>query len=267
MKAILFAAMAVAIQAQTPAKDLEKSPAFEVASIKPAEPGARGMGVQRQAGGRVNMKNVTLRLLITMAWDIRDHQLIGAPGWFDNEHFDIVAKPETEIPKTPEGNGKLMLMVQALVVERFGLVFHRETKDLPIYALVVAKNGPKLAASEPGTQNSMMMGRGKLEGKNMNLSALAKILTNPLGRTVVDRTGLTGDYNFTVEWTPDVNEAIVPKGAPKGMPAEAPKDTILPPDGPSLFTALQEQLGLKLESRKGPVEMFVIDRAERPSAN
>jgi uncharacterized protein (TIGR03435 family) len=259
MKVMIFIAIAVVCLAQSP----EKGPTFEVASIKPAEPGARGMGVQRQAGGRVSMKNVTLRLLITMAWDIRDHQLVGAPGWFDSEHFDIVAKPETEIPRTPEGNDKLMLMVQALVTERFGFAFHRETKEMPIYALVVAKNGPKLAASEPGSQNSLMMGRGKLEGKNMKISALAKILTNPLGRTVVDKTGLTGDYNFTVEWTPDVNESM----GPKGMPSEAPRDATSMPDGPSLFTALQEQLGLRLESQKGPVEMLVVDRAERPSEN
>ncbi len=236
---------------------------FEVASIKPAEPGARGMGVQRADGGRVNMKNVTLRLLITMAWDVRDHQLIGAPGWFDSEHFDIVAKPETEIPRTGEGNKTLMAMVRALVVDRFGLVFHREEKEMPIYALVPGKNGPKLAASEPGSQNSLMMSRGKLEGKNMKMGDLARILTNPLGRTVVDKTGLTGDYNFTVEWTPDGNENMTPKG----MPAEAPKDVASMPEGPSIFTALQEQLGLKLESQKGPVEMFVVDRAERPSAN
>jgi uncharacterized protein (TIGR03435 family) len=236
---------------------------FEVASIKPAEPGARGMGVSRPDGGRVNMKNVTLRLLITMAWDIRDHQLLGAPAWFDTEHFDILAKSETEIPQTMEGGKTLMAMVRAMVVERFGLAFHRENKEMPIYALVVGKNGPKLAACEPGSQNSLMMSRGKIEGKNMKMVDLARILTNPLGRTVVDKTGLTGDYDFTVAWSPDLNENMTPKG----MPAEAPKEGASMPEGPSIFTALQEQLGLRLESQKGPVEMFVVERAERPSAN
>ena len=250
---VAFAGISLNTMAQT----------FEVASIKPAEPGARGMGMQRLDGGRVNMKNVTLRLLITMAWDIRDHQLIGAQGWFDTEHFDILAKPESEVSRTKDGNETLMEMVRALVVERFGLAFHRESKEMPIYALTVGKNGPKLAASEPGSQNSLMMSRGKIEGKNMKMIDFARILTNPLGRTVVDKTGLTGDYTFTVEWTPDANENMTPKG----LPAEAPKESLAMPEGPSLFTALQEQLGLKLESQKGPVEMFVVDRAERPSAN
>jgi bla regulator protein BlaR1 len=221
------------------------------------------MGMTTLPGGRVSMKNVTLRLLIEMAWDLRDHQFIGAQGWLDTEHFDILAKPETEIPRTPEGRELQQRMIQTLVAERFGLVFHRETKEMPVYALVPAKNGPKLATSAPDTQASSLMNRGKLECKRTKTSVLAKMLASTLGRSVVDQTGLTGDYDFTMEWVPDMGESMGPKGLPEGPPKEAPQA----PDGPSLFTAIQEQLGLKLESQKGPVEMFVIDRAARPSEN
>jgi uncharacterized protein (TIGR03435 family) len=236
---------------------------FEVASIKPAAPGARGMGFQSMPGGSIRMKNVTLRLLVTYAWDIRDHQLQGGPAWLDTEHYDILAKPESEIPRTPEGSAKTKRLVQTMLVERFGLGYHRETKEMPVYALVTAKNGPKLADSPPDTQNSMMLGRGTLEGKHMKTSDLARMLSDQLGRTVVDKTGLTGDYDFTMKWVPDLGETT----GPKGLPQEPPKEVVQAPDGPSLFTAIQEQLGLKLEGRKGPVEMFVIDRAEKPSEN
>lgn len=237
-------------------------PAFEVASIKPADPGARGMGFQKSAGGRVTMKNVTLRLMVTMAWDIRDHQLIGGPAWLDTAHFDIFAKPETEIPETPEGRERLRLMVQSLLAERFGFKMHRETKEMPVYDLVVAKSGSKLAAPVAPGQDGLMMGRGKIEGKNVKTQQLCNLLANPLGRTVLDKTGLTGDYDFTLTWTPDLSESMGPKGLP-----ESPKEPPQAADGPSLFTAIQEQLGLKLEGRKGSVSMLVIESAEKPTEN
>lgn len=236
---------------------------FEVASIKPAAPNARGMGFQTEPGGRILMKNVTLRLLVTFAWDIRDHQLIGGPSWLDTEHFDILAKPESEIPRTQEGAQLQRRMVQSLLAERFGFEYHRETRQMPIYALVITKNGPKLATSSPETQKELIMSRGTLEAKNMKTLNLANALASRLGRNVVDKTGLTGDYDFTLEWTPDVGEGMGPKGLPEGPPKEAPPVA----DGPSLFTALQEQLGLRLDSQKGPVEILVIDRAEKPSDN
>jgi uncharacterized protein (TIGR03435 family) len=258
LKIVVFAA---ALSFMGRAQDAEKAPAFEVASIKPSEPGGRGMGFSRPDGGRVVMKNVTLRLLVTFAWDIRDHQLLGGPSWLDTAHFDIVAKTESEIPRTPAGNSQIQLMVRSLLVERFGLVTHRETREQPIYELVVAKGGPKLAAAADPDDNSLMMGRGKIEGKHQKTEGLARLLANPLGRTVVDQTELTGYYDFTMQWAPDAGESVGPKGLP-----EAPREPQAS-DGPSLFTAIQEQLGLKLEGHKGPVEMLVIDKAEKPSEN
>jgi len=236
---------------------------FEVASIKPAAPDARGMGFRVQPGGRLKMTNVTVRVMVTYAWDIRDHQVAGGPAWLDTEHFDILAKPENEIPQTPEGRELQKRMVQALLAERFGFKYHRETKEMPIYVLVIAKNGPKLATSAPETQGEMMMSRGKLEAKKMKTGNLANGLAGRLGRNIVDQTGLTGDYDFTLEWTPDVGEGMGSKGLPEGPSREAPQLA----EGPSLFTALQEQLGLRLDSQKGPVEILVIDRAEKPSEN
>jgi uncharacterized protein (TIGR03435 family) len=237
--------------AQTP----DKGPTFEVASIKPADPAAGGnMSVNMGGGGRVIMTNVTVHWLITQAWKIHDYQLTGEPHWFETEHFDIAAKPETATPPTPEGQKTLRRMMQNLVVDRFGLIYHRETRQLPMYALVVAKNGPKLAPSTTATElGGWSSGNGKLEGKAMKTAEIAEALSESAGTTVMDQTGLTGEYDYTLKWTPDLEN---------GTPSEAAGA-----QGPSLFTAIQEQLGLKLESRKGPVEIIVIDKAERPSAN
>jgi len=201
-------------------------------------------------GGRLSLTNFTLRNLITMAWDLRDHQLTGGPDWLDSAHFDILAKPEVEIPRTPEGSQLEARMIQAFLTERFGLVFHRETKEMPIYALVVAKNGPKLAAAPANAESDWTMGPIKLTATAMKTSEIAKALSSSLGRMVVDKTSLTGDYTFTLQWASDLESSAATAS-----------------DGPSIFTAIQEQLGLKLESQKGPVEMFIIDRAEKPSDN
>jgi uncharacterized protein (TIGR03435 family) len=257
------AGLTVILTVAAAAQSTEKPPSFEVASIKPAAPGARGMGMQRQGGGSVRMINVTLRLLITMAWDVRDYQVIGAPAWLDNQHFDIVAKSEAEIPNTAEGRTRILKMTQTLVVERFGLVFHREEKEMPVYALLTARNGPRLIVATPGTQPEMYGGRGTIDTKNSKPADLARMLSATLGRTVVDKTGLTGAYDFKLAWTPDFSESL----GPKGMPQELQRETAQPAEGPSIFTAIQEQLGLKLESQKGLVEMFVVDRAHQPSEN
>jgi hypothetical protein len=143
--------------------------AFEVASVKPSASGAPGMTINRQPGGRVT------------------------PDWFDNVHFDIVAKPENEIPSTPEGLKTVNLMLQALIIERFSMVIHRETRELPIFALVVARGGPKIAPTATPGENSWSSGRGQLAGKGMTIESLVKALSGSLGRTVLDQTGLTGD--------------------------------------------------------------------------
>ena len=148
-------------------------------------------------------------------------------------------------------------MLQALLAERFQMRVLRETKELPVYALVVGKSGPQLHEAE-GAGNGMRIGRGRVTTQAISMEPFAKNLGKLLGRTVVDRTGLEGKFAFTLEWTPD-------PGQPMGLlgPSPASADD----SGPSIFTALQEQLGLKLEPQKGPVEILVIDHVEKPSEN
>jgi uncharacterized protein (TIGR03435 family) len=257
-------------------------PQFEVASIKPAAPDARGMGVRFSPGGRVNITNMPLKELIVIAWRIQPFQISGGPPWLESAHFDISAKPETK-PKQSE----LPLLLQSLLEDRFQLAFHRENKEMPIYGLVLARKdgklGPNLVESKEGTCTQpdptrpppppapgqpppricggMMMGLSRLNAVGVPVANLAPMLSRMLGRTVVDQTGLTGKFDISMEWVPDETQALqLPPDAPRPPP---PSD----PSGPSLFTALHEQLGLKLESQKGPVEMFVIERAEKPSEN
>lgn len=244
--------------------------AFEVASIKPADPDARGVRIQFTPGGGLSAMNVRPRQLIELAYDVQSFQISGGPGWLNSQGFDIIAKA----PQSPEAPAKERQMteahreqfrqrVQALLGERFQLVIRRDTKEMPVYALVVAKNGPRLKEST-GEGTGIRAGRGEISGDKVAIAMLARILASRVGRPVLDRTGLKGNYDFKLEWTPDLGEGSAKAGGPldKGEGASAAD-----PSGPSIFTALQEQLGLKLESTKGPVEIIVIERAEKPTEN
>ena len=235
---------------------------FEVASIKPSAPGGRGMSIMRQPGGRFTTTNISLKSLITFAYDLRDHQVTGGPNWLDSDRFDIVAKPEGDVPAGLEGNEKIRIMLQALLADRFKLAIHRETKEMPVYLLAIAKSGPKLQESPSETKGPQIrMGRGELTGHKIGTDMIAKVLSGQLGRNVVDRTGLKGSYEMKLDWTPDMSQAVGP--GEKAEVHDNPSDT----DGPSIFTALQEQLGLKLEPSKAPVEMVVIDHVEKAAEN
>jgi len=153
--------------------------------------------------------------------------------------------------------------LRALLADRFQLVVHKEIKEQPIYALVPAKNGSKLQeAQETGTQQNMMTNRGRSQGHAIPMEMVAQMLSGITGRPVVDRTGLTAKYDFVLEWTPDMGSDARAQGFGDGITSPAPA-----PGGPTIFTALQEQLGLRLDSQKGPVENIVIDRVEKPSEN
>jgi uncharacterized protein (TIGR03435 family) len=227
--------------------------------------------------------NTTLQALIRLAYGVEDNQISGAPKWVNSDKYDVEAKMDgataAELDKLSDDQSEPARerMLQALLEDRFKLMLHRETKDLPVYSLVVAKNGPKLQETKPGEPDGdgrtgpdgrpavgghfMRMGRGQLNGHNLGMADIVRVLTQQLGRTVVDKTGLRGNYNFTLKWTPDdsdLPEFKEPAGA-QGSPPDS--------SGPSIFTAIQEQLGLKLESQKGPVEILVIDHVEKPSEN
>lgn len=256
---------------------------FEVASVKPSATDDRRTMIQIQPGGDLRTTGNTLKMLLTVAYDVREFQIVGGPGWITTDRYDIAAKANrsTGSEDTPDDPRKMTdaqrktvgdqmrERLRALLAERFQLTLHREAKEQSVYALVVAKNGPKLQESQTkegtGPRGPMMrMGRGELSGQGVKLDMLASTLSSQLGRTVIDRTGLTGNFDFKLTWTPDPGQSAGPLGGlPPGADAPPPPD----PNGPSVFTALQEQLGLRLESQKGPVEMLVIDRVEKPSEN
>ena len=271
--------------------------AFEVASIKPNNSGDGRVMMQNQPG-RFVATNITLRLLIRNAYQVQDFQITGGPNWLGSDHFDIIAKvPDgTPAPQGPPAPGSapspLQLMLRSLLAERFKLTLHNETKDSPIYALVLARSdgrlGPELKKSEADCNAQFAAGRGRggpmpppgppppgaampcgirIGPGNMAvggspLSQFANSLGMFTGRVVVDRTGLTGNYDFNLTWTPDQMPQR-PPGAPADQPVQF-NGVAIDPNGPSLFTAVQEQLGLKLDSARGPVELLVIDRADKP---
>jgi uncharacterized protein (TIGR03435 family) len=253
--------------------------AFEVASVKPAPPNAPGPYVVPGPGAGLTITNMTLKELIVMAYRIHPFQVSAGPSWLDSARYDIVAKPQTK--SKPMEN---MLMLQALLADRFRLAFHRETKELPVYAMVLARKDGKLGRGltpvkeigcmqvdaskppsfpEPGKAPSLACGQmmrrpTRIDGHAALIANLIPMLSRLLGRTVVDKTGLTDRFDITLEWVPDdVGAALPALDTPK--PPESP--------GPSIITAIREQLGIRLESLRGPVEIFVIDRAERPSEN
>lgn len=181
-------------------------------------------------------------------------QLSGGPKWVDSERYNIEAKA-----KGPADEARLMVMLQTLLKERFKLEFHRETKMFPGYAIAVAKSGIKLRETEPGPGHTEAR-RGAIVVQRVTMVKFAETLSEVLGAPVIDATGVAGVFTFALNWTPE-SAANRP-----GLSGDDPEPSALPnmPEGPSLFAAIQEQLGLKLEGRKGPMQVLVIDRAERP---
>lgn len=235
---------------------LAQSPAFEVASVKLNRSGGDRGGISLLPG-RITVSNMTLKGLVRYAYDLRDIQISGGPAWFDSDRWDIAATSTGAI-----SDDERRQMLQTLLAERFQLTVRHESKDLPVYALTVAKNGSKLKPNAdqktPRIQTGVSeKGLLRLVGEDAPVSRLTPALVAYVGRIVVDRTGLEGRFDFKLEWVPDAANMPLINGA-KMVPAE---------DGPSIFTAVQEQLGLRLESTKAPVEVLVVDRAEKATEN
>lgn len=234
---------------------------FDVASVKPNRTMDGGMFINRVPGGSFNATNVSLQMLVTFAYDIRPHQLSGASGWMQTDRWDIVARPSAEDAALEPASNKysdealerLRQRVQALLADRFQLVVRTETKEMPILALVVAKGGPHLKPSDANSAGPMMRGEiGHMTCSKVSMKLFAeRTLGQRMGRSVIDKTGLAGDFDFELKYAED-------RGA-----AAAATDT----SGPDFVTAMQEQLGLKLESQKGPVQIVTIERAEKATAN
>ena len=261
---------------------------FEAASVKPSNPGSNPnqVAIRRQPGGRFNTINTPVRLLITFAYQIQNYQLVNVPDWINSERYDVVAKMEGDPPPIVPGSGAdhMMLAMRSFLADRFKLVVHRETRDADIYALVMAKPGgkpgpalkpasddcspeklaarrgapPPSAGGPPPIVCGIQQGPGRIRFGGFPLTLFANSISNRVGRAVVDRTGLTGNWDFEMSFAP---ELLPGQQLPLGAEPPPPAD----PDQPNFFTAVQEQLGLKLDATKGPVEMLVIDKAERPT--
>jgi bla regulator protein blaR1 len=239
---------------------------FEVASVKSGNPDDRRRLVGSLGPGRFDAINASLRMLISFAYDVREYQVSGGPGWLSLAEFNIEAKPPrtASFPANTLGPPPFLReMVQSMLADRFRLTVHRETHEQHIYELTIAKSGSKLTEvtqpPEKGPQGVGMKGRGTLFGSYAPAGMLAQVLSGMLQSPVIDKTGLTGKYNFEMKWTPDSG------------PGEAPEDRADVPAadaaGPTMFTAMKEQLGLELKSARGPGETIVVDHAEKPDAN
>jgi uncharacterized protein (TIGR03435 family) len=270
------------------------APAFEAASVKPNKSGDPRTALFFQPGGRFMATGVTLKMLVGAAYGtpqpLPDFRLIGGPDWIGSDRFDIIAKAEGDPQPGPQGPPPSMfLMLRTLLKERFQLAVHNESRELPIYALVTARSDKKLGpqmnptavdcAALRGARGNAppappgpppLSGRlpcgarlapGNLVVGSMSITQLTTAFSRIVNRTVVDRTGITGNFDLDLTWTPDQ----LPQGSQGTPPPGAPPLPPIDPNGPSIFTAVQEQLGLKLESTKGPVDVVVIDRAEHPT--
>ena len=263
-----FAAAAIALVAgisnmpQIDAQLQPASPQFEVASIKPNKSADLGGTWRVAPGGRFTGENIPLKFLLTTAYHLKESQISGIPGWTESEKYDIVAKGEGN--PTQE---QMIAMLQGLLGDRFKLTYHQVTRELPVFTLVVAKNGIKLRESgegscvvpgadvppvAPGQRPPDFCGtffarRSRIDGTRITISQLIVALDTQLDRPLIDKTGLTGAWDVHLVWSPD----------------DGPDNDT----GPSIYTALQEQLGLRLEATKGPVPVLVIDHIERPSEN
>lgn len=232
-------------------------PNFEVASVKPSAAGQQ-FGIVRILPGNQTYiaNNMPLRVIMTVAYTVTDRQISGGPDWMNKEPWDIMAK--TDRRHTID---EMHDMLARLLEERFQLKLRREKREMPIWALTVDKGGPKMQEHDAADLDHPPFGAGPgpngrgVAGKNVSMSYLAFMLSRLLDRNVVDRTGLTKNYDVTLDFARDFG--LRPDGASASPP----------PEGPSIFTALKEQAGLKLEPSRGPVEFLVVERAERPAAN
>jgi uncharacterized protein (TIGR03435 family) len=238
----------------------DASTVFEVATIKPSNPDQPGK-LLTVKGRQVITVNTTLNDLITFAYDLHARQITGGPEWMSAEKYDVTGQPEGQGQPSMR---QLKALVQTLLADRFKLAFHRDTRELPVYAIVAGTGGPKLTKNDSnpnGLPSLLFRGLGVLPAVNATMADFAGVLqTAVLDRPVVDKSGLPGRYDFTITWTPDESQF-------SGLGVRIPPPSGDPNAPPGLFTAFQEQLGLKLDSTRAPVEVLVVDRVEKPSAN
>jgi uncharacterized protein (TIGR03435 family) len=247
--------------------EAKAKPEFEVATIKPSDPKRPGWGITVNRSGMFTTLNTNLSDLIKFAYSVHPKQIIGAPAWVDSEKFDLSAKPDT--PGMPSVD-QMRAMLQKLLADRFSLAFHKEKKELSAYAITVAKDGDKLKKEENSRVPIPGFGGMPQRGFNVRNATIAEFAAvmqaQFMEQPVVDQTGL-GDtrYSFILKWTPDPSQnAGFGAGLLPPNPQSPAPDADAPPD---LFAAMQQQLGLQMKTRKIPVDVMVIDKVQRPSAN
>lgn len=240
--------------------DPKLEPGYEVATIKPSPPDEQGRGFTLQ-GRHLVARNFTIQGLITLAYNLHPTQVTGGPAWLTTDHYDLDVLPDHEgLPSLEQARG----IVRKLLTDRFALKFHYDTKDLSVYVLTVAKTGPKFSksTSDPSSPPGLGGPPGRLFVRNASMEEVAMVMQGGLDRPVVDQTGLKDRYDFQLKWTPDESQyggrVPPPNSGDNTAAADAP---------PPLFTAIQEQLGLKLDAMKAPAKVMVIESVEKPSAN
>src|SRR5262245_2543472 len=250
-----------------------QKPSFEVASVKPNNSGSSSARAGTRVGGYYFATNYSVKMLIMQAYRVQDFQVSGGPNWIEGDRFDVEARaepgtvPTAAGPPDPGRPDTMALMIQSLLEERFQLKLHRDTKELPVYTLSVGNDGSKLQVTVEGRPGPGGLSSGsaqtrptdsgiQMNGSGISVAMFASMLSLQLRRTVIDKTNLPGMFDFSLTWSRLANPlAILSPGGPELPP---PAD----PSGPSIFTAIQEQLGLKLEAAKGPVEVLVIDSVQ-----
>jgi uncharacterized protein (TIGR03435 family) len=216
---------------------------FDVVSIHPNHTGEQSYSIRTPPGGRFTARNITVRALVEYALDLKDFQIVNLPGWCDSERYDIEAKASVQDVIDPEG---LRPLIRKLLESRFHFAAHRDTKELPLYSLTALKGAAKLHPNSGTPGHSSDWGRDHINATAVTVAEFGRLLEAQLDRVVEDDAGIQGVFDFRLKWVPEQSGDI---------------------SGPSLFTAIQEQYGLKLESKKGPVAVTVVDRLERPSEN
>jgi uncharacterized protein (TIGR03435 family) len=238
---------------------LDADPAYEVVTVKPSDPNDGNRGFQTR-GRHIRAANETVNDMISFAWGIHVKQIVGAPEWLATDHYFVDGVPDT--PGDPNLT-QFRSMFRKVLADRFGLQVHQEQRELPVYALTVAKGGPKMTKSlgnPNGPPNDNFSTSAYMKETNTTMGEYAKALQYVLDRPVIDKTGLEGRWDFLLKWTPDESQFTA-------IGAKIPPSTDNPNAPPGLFAAIREQIGLKLDPEKAPAEVLVIDKVERPAAN
>ena len=268
IRALICTAALAVLHAQEPPAPTYK---YDVVSIRRADPAEMNSGFSDGAQGGMKARNVTVLEMLSFAYSLRDYQFEGVPGWAKSERFEVSFTPDrTEIvlddKTTPAAHSGWIMRqrerLKAVLHDRFNVALRSENKDLPVYALTVARNGPKLhAPAHPERTQTMNINRGQqLIATTATMKSLADALSHLLGRPVRDETGLDATYDFTIEWDPN---STLPMNGPTARPQEPSSD----PGRSSIFTAITQQLGLRLDSKKASVQVLVIEKLNHPTEN